>query len=61
MSNLADKNYTIKFINCTIADQTKLFKKTPTDFTYEIITEDLDYDSRIKALEERIRQLEENS
>ena len=61
MSNLVDKNYTIKFINCTIADQSKLFKKTPTDFTYEIITEDLDYDSRIKVLEERIRQLEENS
>ncbi len=61
MSNLVDKNYTIKFINCTIANQSKLFKKTPTDFTYEIITEDTDYDSRIKALEERIRQLEENS
>ena len=61
MTNLSGKNYKILFINCTIADQNKLFKVTPTDFTYEIITEDLDYDSRIKALEERIRQLEENS
>ena len=61
MTNLSGKTYNIKFINCTIADETKLFASTPSTFTYEIITEDLDYDSRIKALEERIRQLEENS
>ena len=61
-ANAASKGYTIKFINCKIADQNKLFATTPpTGVIVEIITEDTDYDSRIKALEERIRQLEEGN
>ena len=60
-NNVLEKNYTIKFINCEIANQNKLFATSTAGITVEIITEDLDYDSRIKALEERIRQLEESN
>lgn len=58
--NAASKEYTIRFINCTIADQSKLFEVSTAGINVEIISEDTDYDARIKALLARVEALEGN-
>lgn len=57
-NNISSRNYTIRFINCTISNPNKLFATSTSGITIQHITEDTDYDARIKALVARIEALE---
>lgn len=57
LKNATEKNFKVKFINCTIDNPNFLFHSDANNIPYEIIT----YDDSIDALLARIEALENNS